>query len=204
MKKLIIILLTGLASSIATHALEKSARQRFSWGVDWSYSAVFFSGHHYNFYAPEGFRVDTRENGFGYMTNGEFHFHAGYDLNPFWNIAAYAGFAGASALHHIVPVSLRITRFFEHDETNDRWFTFIDAGSGICLKAPVQEIFTGRIGGGYRISLSERTKLDFVASVHAIYTHPEIYYFGERINMNRINRNNSYIGSVSLGIALWL
>jgi hypothetical protein len=79
---------------------------------------------------------------------------------------------------------------------------FADGGSGICLKTPVQEILTGKIGGGYQMSLSRDTKLNFLFSARGTFTHPSVYYDGSRIPMNRTNRNNAVVGAVSIGLGL--
>lgn len=201
MKKELLILLLVCLTGFSTDGRERSFR-RISWGAEWSWSAVFYEGYHYNYFAPEGYRVDEKEDCFRYVTNGEAFIHAGFNINEFWNISIYAGFSGLSDLHHAVPVSIRLTRYFKPDEQDDRWFGFFDFGSGICLKSPVQEILTGKIGGGYRFSLSRSTKIDFIAALHTRYTHPEIWYCGEEIRHERVNRNDAYISSISLGLAL--
>ena len=85
---------------------------------------------------------------------------------------------------------------------SDRWFSFIDLGSGISVKTHPQEILTGKIGGGYRMSLSRNTKLDFLVSLRSALTHPDIEYYGTEIEYSRINRNNAYVSAMSFGIAL--
>ena len=66
----------------------------------------------------------------------------------------------------------------------------------------VQEILTGKIGGGYQMSLSSDTKLNFLFSARGTFTHPSVYYDSNRIPMNRTNRNNAVVGAVSIGLGL--
>ena len=95
---------------------------RFTFGAEWSYIANIHTGYHYNFFAPEGFRVNPVGNGFGFSSNAEAYLHAGYDFNDKWNLSLYVGYAGIERYHHAVPVSLRATRFFDRNKASDRWF----------------------------------------------------------------------------------
>ena len=178
--------------------------QRLSFGAEWGYIGTFYSGYHFNFFAPEGYRVDPRGYGFGYSDNAETYVNIGYNLNTRLNLALYMGFSAIETYHHTIPVSLRLTRCFREDCSQDCWFAFVDLGSGISLKKHPQEILTGKIGGGYRLSLNRRTKLDFIVALRSAYTHPDIEYYGVPIPHESINRSNAYISAVSLGMAITL
>lgn len=177
---------------------------RFTFGAEWGYVGVFYSGYHYNFFAPEGYRVDPRGYEFRYSSNAEGYVHAGYNLSSRLNLSVYMGFSAIEDYHHTIPVSIRLTRCFDREYTKDKWLIFMDIGSGISLKEHPQEILTGKIGVGYRISLSSRTKLDFHAGLRSAYTRPEVYYNGVHIPHDKINRNNAYISAFSLGMAITL
>ena len=199
MKHLYIIILALIP--VVMNAQESSSR-RFTFGAEWSYIGVFYSGHHYNFHDPEGFRVDSRDHGFKLTSNAEVYMHCGYELNNKTNLSLYLGYSAIEHYHNTIPISLRLTRFYGDNDLNDRWFTFYDIGSGISIKASPQAILSGKIGGGYRMVLSRNTSLDFVASLRCTYTKPDIEYYGEHITYSSINRNNAYTSAVSLGIAL--
>ena len=62
------------------HAQERSC-PRFTFGAEWGYTGIFYYGYHYNFYAPEGYRVDPRDHSFTYESNGDAYLHAGYNFN---------------------------------------------------------------------------------------------------------------------------
>ncbi len=204
MKRFIIILLIINAFNLNVFAGNKGneAFPRITYGLEWGYVATIHTGHHYYFFAPEGYRVEDRDNSFGYSSNADMYIHLGYNFSTRWNLSLYVGYEGISNIHKAVPVSLRMTGFFNADPTSDRWFSFIDIGSGICLKVSPQEIMTGKLGAGYRLSLSRTASLDFMLSGRFIYTHPQIIYDKTLIPLERTNRNNAYVSAVSLGMAL--
>ncbi len=177
-------------------------------GLEWGYVATIHSAHHYNFFAPEGYRVDDPDHSLTYISNADMYIHFGYDFSPEWNLSMYVGYEGIADYHNAVPVSLRVTRFFPMRESVhegngvDGWLAFADLGSGICLKKPVQEILTGKAGCGYRLALSPESSLDFLMSARFTYTHPQIIYDKHPIAADRINRNNAYLTAISLGMAL--
>lgn len=175
---------------------------KLTFGAEWGYMPSFISGYHYNFFDPDGFRVDKKDISAEYHTNGEVTAHVGYNLNKKWNLSLHAGYSGAGGYEPVIPISLRMTRFWGDDHLTDRWFTLLDLGSGICLKENPQEIITCKLGGGYRFSLSRTSKLDLLATLRMLSTHPKIMNYGEFIGMKWINRNNGYVGSLFIGISL--
>ncbi|MBR5299510.1 MAG: hypothetical protein IKU36_04570 [Bacteroidales bacterium] len=201
MKKIFAILLILFSFNISVNA-QKDRFNKYTFGVEWGYVATFQSGYRYIFFPPEGYRVDVMDNSFGLHNNADVYIHSGLNLNKNWNLSIYAGYAGVSDIHKVIPVSLRGTRYFGKDPLKDRWFAFVDFGSGICIKRPVQEILAGKIGGGYRMSLSRYSKLDFIFAVRMTYTHPQITYDQEVIVHDMIRRNNAYVSAFSVGIGL--
>ena len=201
MKRILAILLLISAFNIDVNA-QRDGDSRFVFGVEWGYVATIFSGYHYNFFAPEGYRVDDYDSSFGYDSNADMYIFAGHEIGKSWELSAYVGYAGVGKYHEAIPVSIRATHFFGNDQYADRWFAFIDAGSGISLKMPVQEILTGKIGGGYRVALSRDTSLNFLFSARMTYTHPQITYDKQLIESDMINRNNAYLAAFSFGLSL--
>lgn len=201
MKKILAILLTLISFNNFVNA-QKDRFYKYTFGVEWGYVATFQSGYRYIFFPPEGYRVDVRDNSFGLQNNADLYIHSGVNLSRSWNLSLYAGYAGVGDIHKVLPVSIRVTRYFGKDPLSDRWFAFSDLGSGICFKRPVQEILTGKIGGGYRMSLSRYSKLDFIISARMTYTHPQITYDQEVISQEMVRRNNAYVSALSLGLGL--
>lgn len=177
-------------------------KKGLTFGAEWGYIFTFYGGFHNNFFSPDGWRVDERNNGLCHYSNAEMYLHMGYNFSTNWNLSAYVGYTAIQNSSHCVPVSLRATRYFNPDSQGDRWLAFIDLGSGISIKKRPQEILAGKIGTGYRFSLSERTKLDLLASVRINYTHTDIIYENTMISYDRINRNNTYGSALSIGVSL--
>ena len=202
MKKLAGICTMLIVFLTCAEAQSREDIPRITYGAEWCYVASVFSAHHYNYFSPEGYRYDSKGAAAGFTSNGEALLHVGYNVTDSWNLAIYAGITGISDYHNAIPLSFRATRFFKQDMKGDRWFTFADAGTGISIKKQPQEIAVLKIGGGYRVSLSRDTKLDFNAALRCTYTHPDIYFEHEIISQRWINRNNAIVVSASLGMAV--
>ena len=204
MRRIMCILLMFSLFNISVFAQKgcEDAYPRFTFGAEWGAVAEFWSGFHNNFFAPEGYRVNQRGNSFRYRENTDTYVHMGCNLNEKWNLALYVGHAGVDEEEKVLPMTIRGTRFFGTDPMSDRFFTFLDLGSGLCLKRPVQEILAAKTGFGYRISLSRDTKLDFHIAARATYTHQNIIYDDIPIQADRTNRNDLLVAAVSLGMAV--
>lgn len=201
MKSKILITLVLLSSCINAKGQDTSL-PRITFGAEWGYIATFYSGYHHNFFAPEGYRVDSRGHSFALDNNAEGYLHIGYNIDQKRNLSLYAGMSAVMDYHLTIPVSVRFSRYYGNNHMADRWFTFFDIGSGVSIKKDPQEIITGKFGGGYRMSLSRNTKLDFLIAYRCVYTHPDIEYYESMISHERINRNNAYTSAISFGIAL--
>ena len=204
MKRLILILLiiSLFNNNIKAQETKDPTYPRFTFGLEWGYVASLHSAYHYNFFAQEGYRVDDKDSDFIYKSNADVYLNLGWDLNPIWNLSLYIGYAGIADQHNSIPITIRGTRYFGSDALSDRWFAFADIGSGICLKTPLQEIATAKIGAGYQLCLSPDTKLSFLLSMRTTYSHPNIYYDYQRVPMERTNRNDILVSGLSVGLAL--
>lgn len=196
---IIMVLLLGFSAAGRTPSCSSP---RFTFGCQWDYCGTFLVGINQYFYAPEGFREAIISNDLTYVNNGESAIHAGYNFNDNWNLSLYIGYTAAGKYHRAVPVSLRATRYFGDDPLKDRWFGFMDLGSGVSIRTDPREIYTGKIGGGYRMSLSKYTKLDFIMSLRTIYTYPDLIYYNEIIPDKDISRNYGYVCSLCFGIGV--
>ncbi len=173
-----------------------------TFGIEWGYIASFHYGYYNYFLAPEGYRVEDKGYEFGLFSNAEMYANIGYDFNEKWNLSMYVGYLGIANFHKAVPVSLRLTRYFGKDQSDDKWFLFGDVGSGISIKISPQEIITGKIGVGYRLALSRMTSLDFIVTARMITTHPQIYHDKIPIPLEMTARNIANVSAVSFGMAL--
>ena len=202
MKKLAVICTIVLAFLTCAGAQSREDYPRITYGVEWNYVAAVFSAYHYNYFSPEGYRYNSKGTTTSFVNNGEALLHVGYNVTGNWNLAICTGITGISDFHNAIPLSFRVTRLLKPKTNGDRWFTFADAGSGISLKKQMQEIATLKLGGGYRVSLSRDTKLDFNAAIRCAYTHPDINYDYEIISQRWINRNDAIVVSATIGMAV--
>ena len=201
MKKGLLILVLAMLTFICAAGKTRTYDiPGFTYGVEWCYAETFFTGHHNYFISPEGYRVEQKEHKIKHLPNAEVSLHTGYNLNPNWNISFRLGYTGIGDMHPGIPATLRLTKFFGKDYMADRWFTYGEAGSGISIKERPQELLVGRIGTGYRLSLSKYAKLDLIGSLRYIRTHPDIEYYGEHITT--YTRNEGRTVSATLGIGL--
>ena len=176
--------------------------RRITYGAEWGYILTFFSGYHNNFFSPDGWRVDEKDHGSACYSNAEVYLHMGYNISDYWNLSAYLGYTSLHDMNHCVPISLRATRYFNSNMKGDRWLSYVDLGGGISIKKDPQEVFIGKVGTGYRLSLSERTKMDILASLRMSYGHSDVNFENTQINIERINRNNIYGCGLSIGVSL--
>jgi len=203
MKRLLIIsILISVVSTIEAYGNKSDIGRRLTFGCEWGYIATFHHGIHNNFFSEEGYRVDTNKKRLDYHSNGELYAHIGINTGKYWNFSLYAGYAGIYSLQHAMPVSIRATRYFNENSRGDRWFAFLDAGSGVGFKEKPQEILAGKLGGGYAIALSMKTKISVVASYRVTYAHTTVIYDGYVVQDSMINRNNAYVSAFSIGLSL--
>ena len=206
MKRIFLILLIVNAFNIIVNAQSSGMKTypRLTFGAEWGYVGTIWSAYHHNFFSPEGYRVNRSGNRWDWHSNADVYLHGGCNINEDWNLSMYVGYAGIGGITRGIPVSIRGTRYFGDDPMKDRWLAFMDLGSGICLKEPVQEMFSCKAGCGYRLSLSRDTKLDFMISARMTYTHQNVIYDGTRIPASMINRNNALAGAVAFTMAITL
>lgn len=195
-----LMLICSMAAASGKDRNDNSGKWTF--GTELSYDATLYTTKYQYFISPEGFREEISTSDFIYDTDCELNLHAGYNINNRWNLSLHIGYTGVGDLHRAVPVSVRATRFLDDNPMDDRWFTFVDVGSGISLKTKPQEILCGKLGGGYRLSLSRYTKLDFLMALRAVYTHPDIAYYDIIFIPERLFSNDSVICSLSFGFSL--
>lgn len=198
MKRIVTYILLALIPC-CSYARENN---RITYGAEWSYVESFFIGYHNNYFSPDGWRVNEIENDLDLCSNAEIYLHLGYNISSKWNVSVYAGYSGFYEEYHFIPISIRGTRFYKSNMKGDRWFSFADLGSGLNIKTQPQEIITAKLGFGYRICLSPKTRMDILAAFRTTYSHTHIYFDNTEIMLDRINRNNLYGCSLSLGISL--
>lgn len=205
MNKLSISLIIILLSCLSTMTEARNARRPvFTYGAEWNYVGTFASAKRQNFYSPDGYRVGIRKTELTYASNGEILFHVGVNPDDNWNVALYAGYTNIAKENDAIPISLRLTRFFYSNELSDKWLCYLDFGSGFTPNKELKPQFSGKIGGGYRFSLSRRTKIDLVSGIKLSYTKPQVYFDNELIPDSQIKRNSAIFTALTIGISITL
>ena len=179
-----------------------ASERRITYGAEWGYILTFYSGYHNNFFSTDGWRVDEKDHGPVSYSNADAYLHMGYNFSDYWNLSVYLGYTALQDKDHCIPMSIRATRYFQENSKNDRWLSYIDLGGGVSIKKDPQEMLIGKIGAGYRFSLSERTRMDVLAALRMTYGHSNINFENTQINIEKINRNNIYGCALSIGVSL--
>ena len=202
MRRGLLTYLLLLCCTVVMGRSHEESIKKFTFGAECTYSATLYSFEYHYFKNNDGAREEIVSGSFLYDSDSEFALHCGYNFNNYWNLSLYAGYTGIGKFHKAVPISVRATRYFGENPLKDRWFTFIDLGSGLSVKSYPEEIITGKIGGGYRLSLSRRTKIDFLLSVRAVHTHPDISIYDHAAVRENIYTNSGVVTSLTLGIGI--
>ena len=199
------IVVKGANKNVNSKIVPSQESSRWTYGAEWSYIGTIHYSTKYNYFNTEGYRQNRSSDTFGYWSNAEAMLHIGYNMKPNWNLSVYAGVMGMADIHNAATMSVRMTHYFGTIHPlhyHDTWLAFADIGTGVSIKHEPQEIVTGKLGGGYRINLSPDTKLDFIAALRLAYTHPQIMDGNDIITLKWTNRNNAFLQSFSIGMAI--
>lgn len=207
---LLIVVPAVLSFATTAEAREPSVTAKpyplFTFGIEGGYFATHAAYRHVNFVSSFGYRVDSKTWDKGYHSNGEILLHAGINVSGNVNLSLYTGYAGMNKQEYTYPFTLRCTYLFGKPEDTCRWYAFADAGTGVDDTDSAQKLsYIAKIGGGYRITLSRSSKLDFMLTLRNIITSPDVndrgvaagFVTGERLRMSR----GTYL-SLGLGIGL--
>lgn len=149
-------------------------KMHIRYGVEWGYSATFLNNFHSVYFDPDaGYRIDQKGTDFFLYSNGYVSAKAGVELFRHYSATIIAGYAGIKQDRRIVPVSLRAGYHFNSYDTSGS-MVFIEGGAGL---HPLEETasFLYKAGFGYRVMMSRKSSLDFMASVYLAGDHPGIY-----------------------------
>lgn len=203
-----ILLLSGMIQ-VSAGGKGRPAKERdytrFTFGVESSYMLTFLNFSHFNFISADGDRRDEKILTPGLTSNGQILLGCGVNITGKWNLSLYTGYSGIYRDEGLIPLTVRATWLSGKDSMKDRWLVFADAGTGFNdLGNPGSLSFTGKLGGGYRITLNRVVKLDFLVAFQESYTHPKAYESdaGSYVPAERLRRNDAYITALTMGIAL--
>lgn len=178
--------------------LERKSDKVFTYGIETSYIALFEAYNHTNYISDEGGRVDLVSQSYHYNTVARVLVFAGCNIGHHFNISLYGGYQGASKKQKLIPMILRPTVVFGPHEARGRALAYAGCGTGFNIgkTAGGLPVF-GELGGGYRLSLFGSVKVEFLAALCCIYTHP-----GSVPDAAEIRRSNQLDIGLSLGTAI--
>ncbi|MGM9762939.1 MAG: hypothetical protein ACI3ZQ_02830 [Candidatus Cryptobacteroides sp.] len=183
--------------------LSASAEMRegrhLTFGVEGDYVVSFLDIGSFAYIPVEGFRVVEQPVDWKYLGGFAYYAHIGYDITRNLNISFYGGYS--SCIYNMVPMSLRLSFYGKENRFKDRWFGFVDAGSGLSIQSKVKPIICGKIGCGYSFTLSGITSLELLFSLNGIYLQPDARYVGS-VDESKLFKSHLGVISASFGIGL--
>ena len=100
----------------------------------------------------------------------------GYNVTNNWAIGVEVGLSSISNVN-CTPLYANVQYFY--GEKNSRWFNYVDIGA---INDSTWGFYSG-VGGGYRVSLTRRTKIDFTVGLDYIRMesmwYDDIYHSGD-------------------------
>ena len=197
------MLLAGLVPLLAGNPAGREGSARLSVGIEWGYDATLADIFHQNYLHPyEGYRIDKKGLKAKFYPNAHAAASLTFGFAKKYAVGLHAGYSGIDQGVRHFPLSLRATYFMDSYMT-DGQFVFLEGGAG--FRDNFQKISPlGRLGYGYRISLSRRWSLDLSGSLRAVYDHPTIYDQDIRayIDTEDVRRSDSVYMAAILSIGL--
>lgn len=158
----------------------------------------FGIGYRYSLALTEQIKIKTpvyNSSGWGspaYRRGGSLHLEGTVRLTRDWNIGAGVGFGSFDdASFKSFLVYAKAERLY--GMRRSRWFNY--AETGVTCYPDNGTGFTGSLGGGYRLALTRRTRMDFTAglqylnmigSANIIDKNGEYFYFKHGGRVNRL------------------
>lgn len=165
MKKLItlavMLMLAASASAQSNNETQKKPKGPFSFGVGYDI-AVFASETYKNENIDRTKVGDIRGT---HMVSLNFD----YAVTPRWTTGIVTGFTSYG-----VPLLFEAKHFWNSDVNRSRWLTYANVGVNFSGPSDFHVGMQGGIGGGYRIHIAPRFKIDITAGYHFMQNHQEI------------------------------
>lgn len=180
---------------------------RVTFGIEGSAAVTLGMFYHYNYIAEEGYRVNRKGMNRRAALNGQLAASVGCNFSRNINLSLNLGMSGIYRSKVMFPASLRATVLFGDSPLENRWFTFAEGGAGISFEGEDERPSPfGKLGAGYRISLSRSVKLDFLFACQLVYTHPDVSEDGGGVIIpvtgDRLRRNEAFVSALTFGIGL--
>lgn len=185
MKKLFFLLLfAALTAAVqAKSPKDGTVEPRVRFGVGYRYSLGLYESAGVKY---QGVRVSSGGSP-DYRRGGEFLLEGTVRVTGDWNVGLGFGFGSWSkGSYKSMPLYVKAERLYGRQR--NRWFNY--ANAGLTLYPDYGTGFTGGIGGGYRIAVTRRTRLDLTVGFDYVnvvgdaydYSVGEIYSNAGRIN----------------------
>ena len=173
------------------------------YGIEWGYSATCFDKYHSVYFNPEvGYRIDNQGTDFFLYSNAYVSARVGVEMFRHYSLAILAGYAGVNQDRRLFPATVRATYFMDSYDTGGIMI-FGEGGLGMTdVSENVSNLF--KLGTGYRLKMSMKSSLDFMASLQLTKDHPGIYSaeIPGYIPDEYVRRSDNYYGAVSFSIAI--
>ena len=200
------ILLTVMSFSFLQASETRRDFPRITFGAEGNFILTAATWRHFNYVADAGYRVNIKGYDYSPVFNGQILANIGCNISGRVNLSLYSGYGGIYRKKTAVPLMLRVTYFWGKDPLAHRWFSCADTGvvtDGLEFSTAAP---CGRLGGGYRLSLSRSVKLDFLVTYQRLSDHPEVTELVDGtetpVTGGRLRRSDVLINAVTFGIAL--
>lgn len=175
-------------------------------GVEWGYTQSFWHWYHYNYLTDAMARVNSEDSEFELHQGGHIYAYLGYQIGRRWELDLISGWAGVWDGRRVVPVDLRVTRFFSGLDSNG-FKAFLEAGEVISHNDASSELPSNiiKLGGGYRIMITSRSSIDLAMSVHRCLDHPAGVTdpkYNYRVPASHLRRSDTAYMGISFSISL--
>lgn len=183
------------------------AQVRFTYGLEWGYTATMFNIHSFNYHTTDGVRVDDTDALFDYRSNAMILGNAGAYFGDKFSATLNSGYASIYEKRMVCPLTLRAT-FFPKGYLNEGMKFFADGGTAFPMDGSFKNkaIYLFKAGGGYRIPIYGRFGMDLSLAAQYTVDHPvEIIdkYTHRYLDLENVRRSDRDYFALSLTLALY-
>ena len=198
MKRLLPVLLLILLSMPA-----RAAWPRFSFGLEWGYTATFLKTSQHNYICSEGYRIIENPVSWRYFSNGSVLVNAGADIGKYINLSVYSGLQGVYSKRWVVPAMLRI-RWCPAGLASDGFLFMAGSGATFPTKVLRETGMESQLGVGYRLALIKGLSVDILFSYNFTLDSENIVDPDTRTYVRRslMTTNSTEYQAVNLSVAL--
>lgn len=191
------ILLVNILIVNAQEGSPHMGRPTVQYGIEWGMSASMFGRYHESYYAEEGYIVDEEYIAGCFHLNGSIRGFVGCNIGKRWNISSGISFQGIGKELRSYIVSTYLSYFLDPED-----YVFFGLGAGSETEKPYEKSALSTLGYSRRYILTRSLAIDSKVYVQGAYVHPDIYDDGSYVPESRTRKNDAYIVSIGLAIAL--